>query len=115
AEQDQVLYVIIGIGINVNQTQADLPDNINQKATSLRNETGEEWNLTDIIQEILTTFELKYNTYLEKGFQPVKTTWENYGFRLHESLNIKTGNQEWQGVFLGIAEDGALLAKKANG
>src|SRR5699024_2242555 len=35
AEQDHVQYVIIGIGINVNQTQPDLPKSLQEKATSL--------------------------------------------------------------------------------
>lgn len=115
AEQDQVLYVIIGIGMNINHTKDDFSDDLLKKATSLRIETNKSWEMLPIIQEILTTFEHKYSNFLERGFDPVKHDWENYGFRLHERLHIKTGNQEWEGVFLGIAEDGALLAQKEDG
>lgn len=115
AEQDQVLYVIIGIGINVNQSTSDLPKDLQERATSFQIESGIQRELTPIIQAFLTTFEKKFSTYLEEGFHPVKSTWENYGFRLHETLHIRTGKSEWQGVFQGIAEDGALLAKRENG
>lgn len=115
AEQDHVVYVIIGIGININQTTEDLPEALREKATSLRIETGEEMDLIPLIQEMLQTFEAKYGTYMKEGFQPVKSTWENYGFRLHEKLQIKTGTKEWVGVIHGIAEDGALLAETPEG
>ncbi|WP_369813137.1 biotin--[acetyl-CoA-carboxylase] ligase [Virgibacillus halodenitrificans] len=36
AEQDQIQYVIIGIGMNINQTKEDIPIEIQSKATSLR-------------------------------------------------------------------------------
>lgn len=115
AEQDQVLYVIIGIGININHTKEDFSEELLSKATSLRIETQKKWDMLPIIQEILETFEKKYSKFLEQGFDPVKNDWENYGFRLQERLHIKSGKKEWEGIFLGIAEDGALLAKKEDG
>lgn len=115
AEQDTVLYVIIGMGININQTKADLPNEISNRATSLQIETEKSWDMLPIIQEIIQTFETKYMHYIDHGFNQVKQTWENYGFRLNERLQIKSGNKLWEGIFLGIAEDGALLAKNENG
>lgn len=115
AEQDKVLYVIIGMGININQIQTDLPEDIKTRATSLKMETDKNWDMLPIIQQIIQTFELKYTHYIDHGFNQVKQTWENYGFKLNERLQIKTGNKVWEGVFLGIAEDGALVAKKETG
>lgn len=115
AEQDQVLYVIVGTGININQAKEDLPEDIQKKATSLQIETGKHWDMLPMIQQILRTFEKKYSNYINHGFQDVKQTWENYGFRMNERLQIKSGKEEWEGIFLGIAEDGALLAKKDDG
>ena len=115
AEQDQVLYVIVGIGININQQTSDFPEEIRDRVTSLKMASGQSWDLVPFIQEILQTFETKYNQFIETGFAPVKNDWENYGFRLNERLEIKTGKDTWQGVFLGIAEDGALLAKRDTG
>lgn len=115
AEQDQVLYVIIGIGMNINQKREDLPTELLERATSLQIETNEKWNMLPIIQEILQTFEEKYSKFLDQGFDPVKQDWENYGFRLNERLQIKSGKKTWEGIFLGIAEDGALLAQNEDG
>src|SRR5690625_363405 len=115
AEQDQVLYVIIGVGININQQKSDFPEEIKERVTSLKMASGQSWDLVPFIQELLQTFEVKYNQFIENGFDPVKNDWENYGFRMNERLEIKTGKETWEGLFLGIAEDGALLAEKDTG
>lgn len=115
AEQDKIVYVIIGIGLNVNQLKTDFPDDIRNKATSLRAETDEKVELNLLIQRFLEQFEKRYTAYVQEGFGRVKSSWENYGFRINETLQITNGNQTWEGVFSGIAEDGALLAEKADG
>ena len=115
AEQDQVLYVVIGMGINVNQSAKSFPEDIRNHVTSLAIESGEKWSKVKFVRDILETFEEKFNHYLENGFPNVKTTWEKYGFRINEQLEIKTSRETWMGEFLGISEDGALLAKRASG
>lgn len=113
AEQDNVLYVIVGIGININQIEID--EEIKERATSLRLETNQEWELVPLIQQILTSFEQKYDRYLHKGFNEIKQTWENYGFRMNERLKIESGKKKWEAIFRGIGEDGALLAETDEG
>ncbi|HLR22346.1 MAG TPA: biotin--[acetyl-CoA-carboxylase] ligase [Pseudogracilibacillus sp.] len=115
AEQDQVQYVIIGVGININHTAKDLPDLSEYQATSLYMATQQKWDIIPIIQQILRTFEEKYAMFLKDGFNPVKQSWESYGFRMNETLQITSGKETFNAVFLGIAEDGALLAKRLNG
>ncbi|GAA0599974.1 bifunctional biotin--[acetyl-CoA-carboxylase] synthetase/biotin operon repressor [Virgibacillus siamensis] len=115
AEQDQIQYVVIGMGINVNTAAEEIPDDIRNKATSLRMETGENWNLKDLIQRILAAFETGYETYMTDGFPPVKQKWEHYGYKIGERLFIKTLRKEWYATFIGIGEDGALLIQNDDG
>lgn len=115
AEQDQILYVIIGIGVNVNQAITDFEPTIQNRVTSLYAETNQKWNQRQLIQTLLHTFEKSYETYIGEGFSNVKRKWENYGFRIGEQIKIKTMNQQWESTFLGIAEDGALRIKDEHG
>lgn len=115
AEQDQIQYVVMGIGLNVNQTNDDYPKDLQGIATSLQIETNKTWDVVALIQEILTTFETTYDAYIQEGFPHVKNKWENYGFKIGEQIWIKTLQDEWQAIFSGIAEDGALLSKTADG
>src|SRR5690625_2970408 len=115
AEQDQILYVIIGIGLNVNQSLTDFNQSIREKVTSLYEASGEQWNRRHLIQQLLHTFEKSYETYIGEGFTNVKQKWESYGFRIGEQISIKTLNEQWKSTFLGIAEDGALLIENKSG
>lgn len=115
AEQDQIQYVVIGMGINVNQTAEELPEDISYKATSIRVESRKEWDIKELIQQILLTFEAAYESYIKHGFPEVKTKWESYGFRIGEEIDIKTMQDEWRSEFLGIAEDGAMLTTDREG
>ncbi|GGB33319.1 biotin--[acetyl-CoA-carboxylase] ligase [Virgibacillus dakarensis] len=115
AEQDTIQYVVIGIGINVNQSEQELPADIRHKATSLAIETGRTWDTQKLIQRILLTFEQAYDHYLKNGFLEVKHKWESYGFKIGETIRIKTMRETWRARFMGIAEDGALLTKASDG
>ncbi len=111
AEQDKVNYVIIGIGLNVNQLSTDFDHASSYPITSLRMETNETWSLIKIIQQMLQIFESKFDHFMTNGFQEVKKEWEHYGFKMNEQIQIKSGQNNRYGTFLGIAEDGALLIK----
>lgn len=113
AEQDQIEYLVIGIGLNVNIEKEDIPISLQSKATSLNIETGKKWEIIPLIQGILQTFEQEYTAYLDKGFIDVKQKWERFGYKIGQNVWITTANDRWQAVFLGIAEDGALLMRTA--
>src|SRR5699024_3580243 len=93
AESDHIQYVVIGIGLNVNQIISDLPPDIRHIATSIQIETGQCWNLHSMIQHILHTFEKHYKTFMENGFTPIKHKWEHYGYKMNENVQVKTIRQ----------------------
>ncbi|GAB3802478.1 biotin--[acetyl-CoA-carboxylase] ligase [Virgibacillus kimchii] len=116
AEQDRIQYIVIGIGLNVNQEAEELNGNIIEKqATSLKEASGQHWPLRDVFQNMLTTFEKAYNSYMENGFAGVKKKWESYGFKLGQKIQIKTMNESWEALFKGISDDGALVIEEKDG
>ncbi|WP_010650623.1 biotin--[acetyl-CoA-carboxylase] ligase [Oceanobacillus massiliensis] len=115
AEQDRIQYILIGIGLNVNHSKEDLQEDIQSKATSLKIETGQDWPITHLIQELLKSFEKSFDAYMKSGFAPVKEKWESYGFKIGQPIQIKTFKDEWESTFLGISEEGALLTESRTG
>ncbi|MBU5466610.1 biotin--[acetyl-CoA-carboxylase] ligase [Virgibacillus sp. MSJ-26] len=115
AEQDQIQYVVIGVGLNILHDKADLPKDLQHKMSSIKLTTKTDIDITKFIQEILSTFESTYSLYLNDGFSEIKLKWESYGFRIGEPVFIKTLKREWRAVFHGIAADGALLVKNSDG
>lgn len=114
AEQDQIQYIVIGFGMNVNLDESTMPADINDIATSLQIELGKELDTNRLTQSILEKFEEVYDGYIKHGFTPIKEKWETYGFKIGEKINIRAMKNEWTSTFLGIASDGALLATDVN-
>src|SRR5699024_10032854 len=86
AEQDKVSYVIIGIGINVNQKLSSYPKDLQSKVTSLNIEKNEKNDKTKHIQNIIKSFEEKFDLYLKDCILKYKN-------RINEKLEIKTSKE----------------------
>jgi BirA family transcriptional regulator, biotin operon repressor / biotin---[acetyl-CoA-carboxylase] ligase len=59
--------VVLGMGMNVNQTQAELPPN----AGSLRTLTGRTWDRETLLAMLLEDLEGRYSAWLEGGLDAV--------------------------------------------
>jgi len=59
--------VVLGIGINVNQTQAQLPE----RAGSLRTTTGEAWDRDEVLDAVLADLGLRYDQWRDAGLDAV--------------------------------------------
>ena len=55
--------VVLGIGVNVNQTADDLPSDTAKPPTSLRVETGREWPRAPLLAAILLELENRYDDW----------------------------------------------------
>ncbi|MFZ3578148.1 biotin--[acetyl-CoA-carboxylase] ligase [Virgibacillus sp. DJP39] len=115
AEQDQIQYIVIGIGINVNHSINEIPEDLVNTATSLHIASKEERPIKDLIQQILQTFEPTYNQYITNGFTETKEKWESYGFKIGQDIKVNTMKKNWTAKFDGIANDGALLIENDDG
>src|SRR5699024_11735354 len=78
-EKDKVSYVIIGIGINVNQKLSSYPKELQSKVTSLNIEKNEKNDKTKLIQNIIKSFKEKFDLYLKERLHNVKTIWIQNG------------------------------------
>ena len=55
--------VTLGIGINVNQLAGDLPEDAVKPVTSLRLETGRDWERGELLAAILLELEQRYDAW----------------------------------------------------
>ncbi len=70
AEATRVRYVVVGIGINVNQ--ASFPKELEGEATSLRLATGSEWSRVELTAALLKSLDREYRLLVEQaGCAPV--------------------------------------------
>ncbi|MBU8916222.1 biotin--[acetyl-CoA-carboxylase] ligase [Bacillus sp. FJAT-29953] len=115
AEADQIHSIIIGMGLNVNQTKDDFPPELQNIASSLLIEKGDALSRASIIRSIFTHFEKLYLLFLEKGFYPIKLLWEGYAISIGKMLKARTLTGVIEGKALGITDEGVLKIEDASG
>jgi BirA family biotin operon repressor/biotin-[acetyl-CoA-carboxylase] ligase len=116
ADPDRIHFVIVGIGVNVNHTQTDFPDQLQSSATSLRMAAQKEINRAEVVKCILDELEKLYDAYLTRGFDVVKLLWESYAASLGKMVTVKSlKGEELYGLAKGISNDGALILMDEDG
>ncbi len=63
AEATRVRYLVVGVGINVNQVK--FPAELRELATSLRIETGTEWSRVELCGALLKSLDREYRSLVE--------------------------------------------------
>ncbi|WP_018133278.1 biotin--[acetyl-CoA-carboxylase] ligase [Effusibacillus pohliae] len=115
-ESEEINHVILGIGINVNQTESDFPDELRSIATSLRIVTGNHMRRAPLVQRILERFEGLYDQYVEHGtFAPIREQWKRQSITLGRYVSAHTPRGILTGLAVDIDEMGALILQNQDG
>lgn len=111
AEMDVSRFVIIGIGLNVNNDQKSLSPG----ATSLREQVNEPIGRVKLLQEILRRTEDNYVLFQGKGSLPVIEKWRSYNITLGRRIKLIYQKKHLEGQATDIDKNGALLLRKDSG
>ncbi|MBF0490712.1 MAG: biotin--[acetyl-CoA-carboxylase] ligase [Candidatus Omnitrophica bacterium] len=111
AEVDQMNFVVIGIGLNINASPSQLLDT----ATSLKIESDQTWNRVEVFQEVLRSMELWYTKILKGDFAEVLEYCKEHSSTLKKRVRITESTGELEGEAINIDSDGALLIRLDSG
>ena len=114
SELDNIHYVVIGIGINVNTD--DFPEDIAAVAVSMHVITGEYYKRAEIIADVWKSFEKYYDQFLQT--ENLSLMVESYNQRLvnmGRKVYIEERGSQYEGTACGIDSEGALLVEKTDG
>jgi BirA family biotin operon repressor/biotin-[acetyl-CoA-carboxylase] ligase len=114
-EQGEILYAIIGIGINVNIDINEFPEDLRKIATSLKHETGRPYSRTDIIARVLNETDTWYHVLQEYGSMPVLSEWKRLASILGKEVLITAGKETLTGVAESVDDRGMLLLRLQSG
>lgn len=109
-------YVVIGTGINVNQTT--FPEEISASATSLRNESreGRPFDREALLARVLRLFEADYERFLSDGdLRGLRPEYEAYLVNRGAAVRVEDPVGAWTGTALGIDDGGELLVRCSDG
>lgn len=107
-DADTIKYIIVGLGINVNQKQ--FPPEIAEIATSIFLETKEEKSRIKIIADVLSAFETYYEQFRKtKDLSLLKDEYNEKLVHRNSDVRIIEEGQEKTVKALGINEKGELV------
>ena len=114
AEPSQVRFVIVGIGINVNQEK--FPSELGALATSLHVQTGRTLYRMELLVRLLREFENDYNRFLREGAASVTQRFEAVSsYARGKRVNVSNGSENYNGVTAGLSPEGLLRVEREGG
>jgi BirA family biotin operon repressor/biotin-[acetyl-CoA-carboxylase] ligase len=114
AEPNAVRFVVVGVGINVNQEK--FPAELSATATSLRKESGRITYRLELLVRLLTQFETDYNRFLREGPTFVVEQFQSASsFAKGRRVRVDTGAESYLGTTAGLSPEGLLLVEREKG
>ncbi len=102
--------IVLGVGINLNMTKEEL-ENIDQPATSLNIETGNDIDKKDFSKKLFDTFFKEYDEFLQKGFSLIKSRYCSRCDFISKEICVKNLDEKRIGIAQEINDDGSLKIK----
>ena len=115
AEATRVRYMVVGMGINVNQVR--FPAELRELATSLRIETGTEWSRVELCAALLKALDREYRSLVEDAGArgAILRRFEEGSSSVRGSKVTIEENGGLAGVTEGLDERGFLRVRAADG
>ena len=114
AETTLVRFVIVGIGINVNQDK--FPAELSEIATSLYAETGKTQSRLELLTRLLREFETDYNRFLREGSASITERFERVSsYASGKKVRVTNGAESYVGVTAGLRPEGLLQVQREDG
>lgn len=110
--KDNKLFIIIGIGINVNSTEIT---NLTNPWCSLAEITNQYWDRNIIISNLINQLGTNIKQLMQNGFAEFSQFWQKYDYLYDKQITITQGKNIISGVAKGINKHGQLkLIKNTN-
>lgn len=107
ADQDRVHFVVIGIGINVNSSDKQIP----HTATSIALETGHKMLRQDVLKIVLEHSEEAYCAFQQEGFASLRQEWAQSCNLWGKRIKVHLPHRSIEGQALDIDENGCLIIR----
>jgi len=115
-ELNQINYIIMGIGINVNQNLCDFPSELTDIATSLKIEEGKVFSRKTLTALILNEFEVLYKEFVKNdNIKPSLDICRENSILLGRDIKIINRGQLVSVRALDIDDNGELIVEYEDG
>jgi len=112
AELDQLEFVVVGIGINVNNDIQDLGDEeLRKNSTTLKKELGYPIKKIDLFRVLLNNLDQYYIKFKSQPFQSILQEWTELSDTIGKEVSISAPNMSIVGKAINITERGSLVVQ----
>ena len=116
AERADTGVFVLGIGMNMNVTRRDfLAAKLGRPATSIRMETGRVVSLRKARRLLIERLELRLDRAAEAGIGELQEAWRRADWLRGRSIRLTGVEPALEGRYLGLDEEGRLLAQAEDG
>lgn len=115
AETDRVRYVILGVGIDVNQTTSEIPQSLAGIAGSLRMASGVSQDRAQLAAVVLQEIDRDYARICRGEFDRLSAEWEEGCSTVGRNVSVRIGARLVKGRAESLDSDGALLVRGQHG
>jgi BirA family biotin operon repressor/biotin-[acetyl-CoA-carboxylase] ligase len=114
-EPDRVEYVLVGIGLNVNFSSSDLPNEIRSSSISIYDLLNRRVDRADLLSLILKNSESLYLSAAKEGFQNVINAWRSMSCTTGRNVTVRSYGVSISGRAVDIDDDGSLILETMDG
>ncbi len=99
---------IIGIGININQTDFDAEI---KNPVSLKQITGKEFNPVELAKELCSMLDSRYTELVENGFENIYKEYLAHLYKRKAAVRLKKGAKVFEAMIEGVSPAGKLIVQ----
>ncbi|MBQ7453456.1 MAG: biotin--[Selenomonadaceae bacterium] len=117
-EIGKISYIVIGVGINVNISRDEFPEDLRPIAASLYEMTGEKISRVKFFRAVLEEFDKRSREINFSGFDKIIERWKKYNVTLGKNIRVIAavdGSESFEGKAIDLDESGALIVETADG
>ena len=105
---DGLDYAILGIGLNLNFDNSNLPEEIKNLASTVISETGINFETEEVLRLLLLELNKAYKSFLFDR-EKILRLWESYSTTLGQNVSVVFDNRTITGTALRITGEGHLV------
>ena len=105
--------IVIGIGINVNNSTRHAPEELQTSAIALCDAAGREFSLLDVLQLVLVRLQERLG-WIGIRDEELQSRWRQRCFLTGRTVRLDAGTRSVVGLCRGIDNDGALVIETVN-
>lgn len=115
-EREGIEYVLVGMGLNVNLTEKDFPEELRSTATSLKIIFKKDKSCERVLTKVFNEFAVLYNRWNKEGMDAILPEWEALNCTLGRMVKVWDSDRViFEGKAVSMKEDGSLLVQMENG